>query len=96
MTQPSDRDPYLSQLLGAVIRASLRAGALVLVAGLVLFLAMPGDFPTRLLFGGIMLVVLTPLLNVLQVLSDEISRREWIFVALTFVVVALLALALWG
>jgi uncharacterized membrane protein len=92
----NERDPYLSQLLGAVIRASLRASGLVLTAGLVLFLIMPGSFADRLLLGGILLVVITPLFNVLQVLFDEIARREWLFVGVTLVVAALLAWALLG
>ena len=92
----SERDPYLSQLLGAVIRASLRASSLVLAAGLVLFLIIPGSFADRLLLGGILLVVITPLFNVLQVLSDEIARREWMFVGVTLVVALMLAWALLG
>ena len=89
----NERDPFLSQLLGAVIRASLRASALVLGAGLLLFLIMPGGFADRLLLGGILLVVITPLLSVLQVLFDEIARREWTFVGVTLVVAALLFFA---
>jgi len=92
----NEREPYLSQLLGAVIRASLRASGLVLTAGLVLFLIMPGSFADRLLLGGILLVVITPLFNVLQVLFDEIARREWAFVAVTIVVVLMLTYALVG
>ena len=92
----NERDPYLSQLLGAIIRASLRASALVLAAGLVLFLIMPPGFPERLLLAGILLVVITPLLSVLQVLCDEIARREWAFVGVTLVVALMLAFALWA
>ena len=95
MSAPQDRDPRVSQLLGGVIRSSLRVSAIVLVAGLVLFLALPAsDFPRRLLLGGILLVVLAPLLNVLQVLADEIARKEWAFVFTALVVVAMLLWAI--
>lgn len=94
---PSEREPRVSQLISAVIRSSIRVSAMVLVAGLVLFLALPGTgFAERLLLGGILLVVIAPLLNVLQVLFDELARKEWIFAAAAVVVVAMLAWALFA
>ncbi|HEX5217419.1 MAG TPA: hypothetical protein VFV98_18290 [Vicinamibacterales bacterium] len=90
-TLEPERDPRLSQLLGGVIRSSIRVSAMILFLGLVLFLAMPSDFSERLLLAGILLVVIAPVLNVLQVLIDEMARKEWPFVATTCVVVAMLA-----
>jgi len=95
-TPELERDPRLSQLLGGVIRSSIRVSAMILFAGLVLFLVMPSDFSQRLLLGGILLVAIAPVLNVLQVLADEVARKEWPFVATTLVVVAMLAWTLIG
>jgi hypothetical protein len=92
----AEPEPRVSQLLGSVIRSSIRVSAMILFAGLVLFLVMPSDFSQRLLLGGILLVAIAPVLNVLQVLADEVARKEWPFVATTLVVVAMLAWTLIG
>jgi uncharacterized membrane protein len=82
----TDAFARLSRWLEAILTAGLVASAGVLAAGLLLG-------AERALFAGLVLLILTPVARVLAVAFGFAYARDWVFAAVSFVVLAVLATA---
>lgn len=82
----------LETLLGRVLGAGVRFSAVLLGAGLVLFLA--GAWPAvanGLLNAGLVSLMLTPMLRVVVSVAESFRARDWTFFTLTAAVLLVLA-----
>jgi uncharacterized membrane protein len=75
---------HLSRWLERILTAGLLASGCVLAAGLLLG-------AERALSAGLMLLILTPVARVLAVAFGFAYARDWVFAALSFAVLAVLA-----
>ena len=78
-----------------VLRAGSIVSTMLLGIGIVLALAAPEPSEARraapaLLMGGLIILMATPVANLLVALVDEIAAREWSFVAAGAIVLLLL------
>ena len=84
----------LEHAIGFVLRGGMSMSAAALVAGLTLSFVPAAHEPSRALLAiGIAVLLLTPIARVLVSFADFVSRRDWLFVALTGIVLCLLATA---
>ena len=74
----------LFRWLEAILAAGLVASAAVLLAGLV-------SGRERALHAGLVLLILTPVARVLAVTASFAYTRDWLFAAVSFAVLAVLA-----
>jgi uncharacterized membrane protein len=88
--------PSLSRLeehLGRLLVAGVILSTTLLAAGLVLWLANPRGAAARwLLNAGLVALMGTPIMRVVVSFAEYVRMRDWIFVGLTLVVFAELAL----
>jgi uncharacterized membrane protein len=77
--------------MGLVLRVGTWVSTALLVVGIVLALAVPQMRAAEtLLTAGLIILMATPVAHLLVALVDEISAREWGFVAIGVCVLALL------
>ncbi len=75
-----------------VVRVGTAVSTTLLAIGLLLALTGPPTGAARLpLTAGLLILMATPVANLLVALVDEIAAREWAFVAVGIVVLVLLA-----
>jgi uncharacterized membrane protein len=84
----------LERIMGRLLVTGVVVSALLLAAGLALWLAHPSAAGLRLLNAGLIVLMATPILRVLVSFSEYVRLRDWIFVGATLVVLAELALGL--
>lgn len=97
-------DSALSRLedqLGRLLIAGVATSAVVLLAGLVLFLVSPSSaLSSWLLTIGLFVLMATPMLRVVVSFVEYIRMKDWFFVLTTLIVLGVLAttvvLAWWG
>jgi len=95
MTRGGERkslDRQLERGIGRVLRAGVAASSLCLAAGLVL--SVLGGAPLmagRLLTAGLVILLATPPSRVVLSVVEYLRERDWLFAAITLVVVAELA-----
>lgn len=87
--------------LGRLLVTGVTVSAILLLAGLALFLASPGSpLAGTLLTVGLFALMGTPMLRVVVSFAEYVRMRDWFFMATTIVVLAVLAtsviLALYG
>jgi uncharacterized membrane protein len=79
----------LEQTIGVVLRGGVVISSVCLAVGLALALLMgEGGAADILLHTGIIVLLLTPLARVLVSIVKYASERDWIFTALTIIVLA--------
>jgi uncharacterized membrane protein len=88
------------ELLGRWLTSAMAVSAASLVAGLALAFVdrargLPDLGPHPLLDVGLVVLMVTPLVRILFSLSEEIRARNWFFVGITLIVVAVLGATLW-
>jgi uncharacterized membrane protein len=84
----------LEHAIGFVLRGGMSLASAALAAGLALSFVSSAREPARALLAiGISVLLLTPIARVLVSFADFISRRDWLFVVLTGIVLCLLASA---
>ncbi len=84
----------LEHTIGFVLRGGMTVAAAALAAGLALSFVPSTREPSRALLAiGIAVLLLTPIARVVVSFVEFVSRRDWLFVALTGVVLCLLASA---
>jgi uncharacterized membrane protein len=88
--------PSLSRLehhLGRVLVAGVIVSAVLLAAGLALWLADPrGALAAWALNAGLLALMATPIMRVVVSFTEYVRMRDWLFVAMTLVVLAELSL----
>jgi uncharacterized membrane protein len=83
----------LERQLGRLLIGGVIVSALLLAAGLALWLRDPGGASTvRLLDAGLIALMATPILRVVVSFAEYVRRRDWFFVAMTMLVLAELTL----
>jgi uncharacterized membrane protein len=92
MTEPADSMARLENMLGRLLTAGVIVSAIILAAGLVMYLAR-GENPTEdhVLVAGLVCLMATPLLRVVVSVVEYIRMRRWFFVVTTLVVLCELA-----
>ena len=94
-TSPLDR---LEDAVEIALKAGLALSTVLLVAGLALGVAGPlqgAPPPDLLLQGGILLLMVTPVVRVAVVTVGLALERDWLFTAVSLFVLAVLASAIW-
>ena len=82
-----DGDRGFEVALGRLLGIGVAASSICLAAGLVLTLAHAGGGPARvLLSAGLLLLMATPAARVVLSAVSYARRRDWVFAALTLVV----------
>ena len=82
----------LEHHLGWLLMAGVVLSAVLLAAGLVLWLAYPDEAPALwLLNGGLVVLIATPIMRVILSLAEFVRLRDWFFVATTMAVLIELA-----
>jgi uncharacterized membrane protein len=77
----------LEHHLGRLLVTGVIASAVLLIAGLALWLASPETPLSRwLLNGGLVVLMATPILRVFVSVVEYVQMRDWLFVAITVVV----------
>ena len=77
----------LEQDLGRLLVAGVVVSAVLLAAGLALWLASPGAPLSRwLLNGGLVVLMATPILRVFVSVVEYVRMKDWVFVATTILV----------
>lgn len=88
--------PSLGRLeadLGRLLVTGVVASAMLLAAGLAVWLAQPDHRAAAwLLNAGLMVLMATPILRVMMSFAEYVRIRDWLFVAMTILVLAELAL----
>lgn len=80
-----------AQAMEFVLRVGTIVSTALLAIGIVLALAAPHMYAAdTLLTAGLIILMVTPVANLLVALADEIAAREWSFVAIGAIVLALL------
>ena len=91
MTAPSLT--HLERQLGRILLGGVLTSALLLAAGLILWLLNPaashGDW---LLNAGLIVLMATPIMRVIVSVAEYVQLRQWFFVAVTLIVLAELSL----
>lgn len=84
---PQPGDARLEERLGAVLRVGVRASTAFLAAGLLLsFAGFGANLSALLLTIGLMTLVATPVARVLVSAIVYFAQRDWLFAALTAIV----------
>ena len=92
MSGPAETAGTLERAVGRVLRAGIAATTVCLSIGLALTLMGVGRRPAEwLLTIGLMLLLATPVARVVVSVVDFARERNWIFFALTVIVLAELA-----
>jgi uncharacterized membrane protein len=90
---PAESLSRLEVHLGRLLIAGVILSATLLAAGLVLWIANPhGAAATWLLNAGLVALMGTPIMRVVVSFAEYVRMRDWLFVAMTLVVFAELAL----
>jgi uncharacterized membrane protein len=85
----------LEQQLARLLIAGVIVSAVLLAAGLALWLADPRSaLSTWLLNAGLIALMATPIMRVVVSFVEYVRMRDWVFVALTVVVLAELTLTM--
>ena len=89
MTSPPDPLATLELHVGRLFTVGVAVSAVVLAAGLAMFLLAP-ESPTTdyVLDAGLLILMATPMLRVLLSVVEYIRMRDWLFVTTTLAVVA--------
>lgn len=92
---------HLERRLGQVLMAGVIASAVLLTAGLVLWMLGPESARAAwLLNAGLIVLMATPIMRVVVSVAEYVQLRQWFFVVVTLVVLAELTVtvvvALWG
>jgi Protein of unknown function (DUF1634). len=83
----------LEHHLGRLLVAGVIASAVLLAAGLALWLTQPaGAAAVWLLNAGLIVLMATPIMRVILSFAEYVRMRDWLFVATTIVVLAELTL----
>lgn len=88
-----DRQPDSSveRIISAVMLAVFWAAFTALAAGLTLWLSLPSsDRGALALAGGLLGLILMPLLRVVSTLATAAARRDWLMLTATMIVLAIL------
>jgi uncharacterized membrane protein len=97
MSAPLDGDPddILERYVGRVLRTGMAASSACLGVGFVLAAAGVNiRLGTTLLTAGLLILLATPMARVVVSWIDYIRERDWLFAALTLVVLTELALSI--
>ena len=91
----------LEMMIGEVLRFGTIASSTLLAVGLVMMLlGYRSEFARLLLEAGLIILIATPAARVVVSVIEYIRERDWVFVALTLVVLLALAgsvvAAFWG
>ena len=87
MSAPPDPLVRLEQQLARLLVTGVIVSAVLLAAGLALWLADPDNGRARwLLSGGLIVLMATPILRVFVSFVEYVRIRDWFFVATTIVV----------
>ena len=81
----------LERHLGRLLIAGVLTSAAALAAGLLLLLVAPGALSSALLAAGLVILMATPMLRVVVSVAEYVRMRDWLFVAITLIVLAELA-----
>ena len=93
MSQPAESLGRLEEHLGRLLVAGVILSTVLLAAGLALWFANPrGAAALWLLNGGLVALMGTPIMRVVVSFAEYVRMRDWLFVGLTLVVFAELAL----
>jgi uncharacterized membrane protein len=80
---------HLERRLGQTLVAGVFVSAVLLAAGLVLWVARPeGASAGWLLNTGLIVLMATPIMRVIVSVAEYVHLRQWFFVAVTLVVLA--------
>jgi uncharacterized membrane protein len=80
-------DARLERVVGRVLRVGVRASTACLVIGLVLSLFLhPSSAGSTLMTVGLLILMATPVARVAASIAEYASERDWLFVALTTLV----------
>ena len=94
MTQQDEALSRLEEHLGRLLVTGVTVSAVLLLAGLGLFLLSPGSpLSTRLLTIGLFTLMATPMLRVVVSFAEYVRMRDWFFVTTTVLVFAVLMVA---
>ena len=94
MSTPEQPLARLERHLGTLLLVGIAVSAMTLAIGILLYLLDPaGVLPNRLLAGGLIALMATPMLRVAVSVVEYVRMREWFFVLTTGVVLAELALS---
>jgi uncharacterized membrane protein len=91
----ADSEPLsrLEHHLGRVLVAGVILSAVLLAAGLAMWLADPsGAQAAWSLNAGLLVLIATPIMRVVVSFTEYVRMRDWLFVAMTLVVLAELSL----
>jgi uncharacterized membrane protein len=95
-TQPEQRDRGFEAALGRLLGVGVFASSVCLAAGLVLALAGSGTHTQgKLLAAGLLVLMATPAARVVVSVLTYVRRRDWLFAALTVVVLCELMASVW-
>ena len=85
----------LERVVGRVLRVGAIASTSILAVGLSLTLVVPSFTPARsILRAGLLVLLLTPVSRVVASVVEYTRDRDWLFAALTFVVLAIVVTSL--
>jgi uncharacterized membrane protein len=91
MTTDASGLARLERHVGRLLIAGVLTSAAALAAGLLLLLAAPGSLSSALLAAGLVILMATPMLRVAVSIAEYVRMRDWLFVTITVVVLAELA-----
>ena len=92
MTQRDEALSRLEKHLGRLLITGVTVSAVLLLAGLGLFLLSPGSsLSARLLTIGLFTLMGTPMLRVVVSFAEYVRMRDWFFMATTIIVLMVLA-----
>jgi uncharacterized membrane protein len=84
-------DARLERMLVLVLGVGVRTSAVCLLVGLVWSLAQPGSRPAGwAIHAGLVILMATPVARVFVSVAGYLRERDWLFVALTSIVLTLL------
>ncbi|MEP6916121.1 MAG: DUF1634 domain-containing protein [Acidobacteriota bacterium] len=92
MRSAPDSLAHLERLMGRLLVTGVTVSAVLLAAGLALWLAHPSPASLWLLNAGLVVLMATPILRVLVSFAEYLRLRDWLFVGATVVVLVELAL----
>ena len=71
------REPRFDRALALVLRIGAFAGFFVMVAGVIAHILVDGRIPARLELGGVLIMLLTPLVRVLVAMVLFFREKDW-------------------
>jgi uncharacterized membrane protein len=93
VTAPAEPLGRLERHLGRLLVGGVIVSAVLLAAGLALWLLNPGAAPALwLLNAGLVALMATPITRVVVSFAEYVRMRDWLFVAMTIIVLAELTL----